>query len=234
MKKNIDKLDSAWIEKNIDLDISDALVLFDIDSTIMDTSPRNFAILKEAEKEMDFLRGVSTSLSPESMGWNICSDVDAVRPLSSDEDKKLHNYWKERFFFDPWVRMDTPYPGIVSLLRWLSDAKKIPLVYLTGRDRLNMAKGTIEAFRHYGIPAGAGTSFLFKPSQDVDDLSFKEQALKDIAAMGTVVLAVENEPANANAMYHAFPTAKVALIDTVTAPNPSEPERGIIHFNRYG
>ncbi len=232
MNPMIEKLDRQWIEENIDLATPGAVVLFDIDSTIMNTSPRNFAILKDAENHFSFLDGISRQLGPYRMGWNICDDVEPVRPLSPDEKKKLHEFWSERFFFDPWVRLDTPYPGVQELLGWLEQTG-VRLVYLTGRDSVNMAGGTIEAFRSHGIPSGEKVTFLFKPTQETEDLPFKKRAFEEINRMGRVVLAVENEPANANAMLEAFPAAAVALIETITAPDPARPRKEIIRFKGY-
>ncbi len=233
MNPEIDAMDTAWLEKNIlPAAGADALVLFDIDSTIMDTAPRNFQILQEAEEAFSHLEGICELFQDEEISWNFADSVHARRSLTEEQKKELHQFWYDRFFFDPWLGFDTPYRGVKEVLHWFL-SNNIRIVYLTGRDEINMKKGTVDSFLDYGLPAEDGTEFILKPSQDHEDLAFKQDAFDRIRKMGTLILAVENEPANANAMKRAFPDAPVALIDTVTAPNPAEPDGDIILFNTY-
>lgn len=225
------KLDAPWIEKHVNLHSPGALVLFDIDSTIMDTAPRNFAILEEAAQELPFLQGIPGKMRLEDMGWNICRDVQHFCLLTEEQETQLYDFWKKRFFFDPWIGYDTPYEGVKELLHWLHG--QCGIVYLTGRDSLYMEEATVASFRKHDLPCDDKTVFIFKPSQDIPDLPFKKEAFKHIKTLGQVVLAIENEPANANAMHEAFPEAAVGLIQTITAPNPALPHRDIFLFSRY-
>ncbi len=225
------RLDKFWIEEHVKLHSPGALVLFDIDSTIMNTSPRNFAILEEAAREFSFLEGLPEKMSPEQMGWNICDDVQKIRPLAKDQAYLLYDFWKRRFFFEPWIDYDIPYRGIRELLHWLHGYCKI--VYLTGRDSPYMGKATIASFIKHDLPHDEKTKFIFKPSQDVPDLLFKQGVFEQVKTLGQVVLAIENEPANANAMKEAFPDAEVGLIQTITAPNPAIPREDIFIFSDY-
>lgn len=232
MNPVIERLDISWLEENINPASADSLVLFDIDSTIMDTAPRNFGILEAAEKEFSYLAGVTEKVRHKDIGWNFSDAVHRLFPLKEVEKRELQEFWADRFFYDDWLDLDTPYNGVGELLNWLV-RKRFRLVYLTGRDEINMKRGTIDSFRAHGLPIGEMTEFLFKPSQAIEDLAFKQDAFRKIRTMGTLVLAVENEPANANAMARHFPDALVALIDTVTAPDPAVPDPGILLFKSY-
>ncbi len=227
----ITRLDIDWIKQNVELDSPEALVLFDIDSTIMNTAPRNYAILEEAAREFEFLRGITGEVNLEHMGWNICDDVKSVRNLSKEQIDCLYDFWEKRFFFDPWIGYDIPYEGVRELLHWLHQQCRI--VYLTGRDSEYMEDGTISSFIEHKLPNDEKTTFLFKPSKDIPDLSFKQEAFEYIRKLGRVVLAIENEPANANAMHKAFPDAVIGLIQTITAPNPAAPHKEIFLFETY-
>jgi beta-phosphoglucomutase-like phosphatase (HAD superfamily) len=232
LNPTIDKLNTLWLEHNLRPAKENPVVLFDIDSTIMNTSPRNYRILQEAEETLPYLKGVSGLIRQEDIGWNLINAVNRILPLEKDQKAELHNFWKYRFFHDFWLAFDTPYKGIKDVLDWFL-AQNIRIVYLTGRDRENMKFGTLNSFKKHGLPVGRETTFLFKPNQKTEDLPFKKEAFEKVGRMGTVLLAVENEPANANAMKKAFPGARIALIDTVTAPNPDQPDPEIILFRSY-
>ena len=65
------------------------------------------------------------------------------------------------------------------------------------------------------------------------DLAFKEEAMSRLERFGTLVAAVENEPANANLFKERFPRAEVFLFDSITSPNPAEPDPRLRSFGRY-
>ena len=232
MKCTIERLDSLWLEANLDRDGDKSIVLFDIDGTIMDTTLRNFRILQEAEKFLPFMKGAGSLIEPDEIGWDPIDDAERKLLLDERQKGEFRDFWSKRFFHDDWLGFDRPYEGIAEVLGWFI-SNEIQIIYLTGRDEINMKEGTLRSFEKHGLPAAEGTSFLFKPDQSVGDLVFKREAFRAIAGIGKVLLAVENEPENANAMRRAFPEAVTALIDTITAPNPSEPDPGVILFRSY-
>jgi beta-phosphoglucomutase-like phosphatase (HAD superfamily) len=215
------------------LEAAPGIALIDIDSTIMDTAPRNLAILRAAAaEEFPELRDAEELMDPEALGWNLTSALSGRLRLTGERSRKLHLFWKERFFTGAWLEHDTPYPGAASFLRQLQEFGA-RLVYFTGRNYPDMAEGTIESFGRHGIPFADLDDFIFKPTPHEDDLSFKERILKDISSRGEVVFGLENEPANANRMHRAFPDALILFIDTITSDRPEPLDRGIIRFRRY-
>jgi hypothetical protein len=59
-----------------------------------------------------------------------------------------------------------------------------------------------------------------KPSFEEEDLAFKRRVLRELPALGPVVAAFENEPANANLFAEEFPAALVIFIETIHSPDP--------------
>jgi hypothetical protein len=209
------------------------IALIDIDSTVMETSSRNLAILKEAARS-DFpeLARIVDSLDPVALGWNLTSALAGKMAMDEERKKKLRRFWSDRFFVNDWLEHDTPYPGVITFLEKLQK-EGLMLLYLTGRDRPNMAEGTIASFRKHGVPFASEEDFIFKPNPEEDDLSFKVRSLDEAASRGKVLLALENEPANANRMYRSFKDALVFCIDTITTENPEPLDQGIFTFRRY-
>lgn len=209
------------------------IALIDIDSTVMDTGPRNLAILEEAAREaFPELRDAEGHMKEAVQGWNITSALARRLGLSPERRDELRKFWADRFFTGPWLEHDTPYPGAVSFLRLLAGLGA-ELVYFTGRDLPNMAEGTLESFRRHGVPHDEENGFIFKPDPAEEDLAFKERSLGELSGRGRVLLALENEPANANRIHRAFPRALTLFVETITTENPEPLDPGIVSFRRY-
>lgn len=208
------------------------IALIDIDSTILDTGPRNMAILREAGEIFPSMEDLLSTLTTEELGWNLPDAVADRAGMNDDERARLWSFWRDRFFRNEYLHFDEPYPGAAGFLNFL-EARGLRLIYLTGRDRPNMSRGTVESFIRYQLPFADEDDFIFKPSQNELDLVFKERALLEIEARGDVVLALENEPANANRMQRRFSRALVMLIETITTPDPEKPDPKILRFSRY-
>src|SRR4051794_16785685 len=91
------------------------LVVFDLDSTLFSTAPRNLRILREfVELHGDRhprLVEMTSSVGVEEMGWNVRDDL--VRMGFDDEALllELKSFWYERFFSGDYVVHDTPIAG---------------------------------------------------------------------------------------------------------------------------
>ncbi len=202
------------------------LVLFDIDSTLMDTGERNIAILKAAREEMPALRAIWTRLDLEKPFWEITEPFRRAEVGDAEFLAEVKGFWRERFFTDEWLEHDRPYPGAAAFLRDLKDSG-FELAYLTGRHSPGMERGTRQSFLEHGLPAGTEESFFFKPDFAMDDREFKASVCERISALGSLVAAIDNEPANVNLFRQAFPQALVIWVDTVTSPRPETLAPGI-------
>ena len=203
------------------------LALFDIDSTLMDTGPRSRAILEGARDSLPGLSAAWSSLDLSRPSWDVREPLRRAGVGDEDLHNAVHSWWKDRFFTDEWLAHDRPYPGVAAFLVELK-AAGFALAYLTGRHSPGMEAGTRKSFASYGLPAGAEETFFFKPVFDMADLEFKTSVCERIRAMGTLVVSVDNEPANVNLFHAAFPRAITIWIDTVTSPCPEPLRPGIV------
>ncbi len=94
-----------------------------------------------------------------------------------------------------------------------------------------MERGTKRNFQDQGLPSGPDDVFLFKPTIEMEDREFKASLVRPVSQMGTLVAAMDNEPANVNLFRSGFPDARVFWIDTLTSPDP---ERLIDGIDRIG
>lgn len=195
------------------------VALFDIDSTLMDTAPRNNGILEAALDAVPGFAPWRSRLDLNSHTWNI---LDPVRQAGLSDPTLLaaiEAFWRERFFTDEWVLVDQPYPGVPEFLQDLK-RQGFQLAYLTGRHASGMEQGTRRNFLNHGLPAGPDERFFFKPHFEMGDREFKESVCHQVEALGTLVVTVDNEPANVNLFRRAFPRAQVVWVDTITSPSP--------------
>ena len=194
------------------------VALFDIDSTLMDTGPRNAAILRAALDAVPGMAAWKGRVPVEGRSWNVLGplrEAGVAEPLLA----QVQAYWAQRFFTDAWLVHDTPYPGVASFLHDLKN-EGFRLAYLTGRHTEGMEKGTRRSFGDHDLPAGPDEAFFFKPTFEMGDRDFKESVCHGVAALGTLVYTVDNEPANCNLFRKTFPEALVDWVDTVTSPEP--------------
>src|SRR5262245_66412828 len=77
--------------------------VFDLDSTLLSTQQRNWAILQEFASAPDTppaLHPILDKLTPADMGWNIMEDIHQRGFEDKDALKRLRKFWRERFFHD--------------------------------------------------------------------------------------------------------------------------------------
>lgn len=205
------------------------LLIFDIDSTLMDTAPRNRAILNEAVDRIDALSSWRRRLTEAPVGWNILEPLRKAGLEDRELMTRVEQFWRERFFTDEWLVHDAPYPGAAEFLHELRK-RDFRLVYLTGRHSPGMEEGTRWSFERSGLPAGPREQFFFKPGIDEEDLVYKNSACDHIAKLGTVVGTLDNEPGNTNLYKRRFPHAANVWLNTIcsTSAEPLDSDIPIV------
>ncbi len=206
------------------------VVVFDLDSTLIDTAHRHLRVLREfALIEGDLaLTDLVSRLVPADMGYRVDHAL-LVRGLNDPAlSSRLHAYWAPRYFSDAYCSGDLPTLGAVSYVQTVYDAGGW-VYYLTARPRSLMSQGTVAALVSCGFPVLCGRTFLqLKHDDRLSDTAFKHGALQDVAASGEVVATFENEPAHANAFYEAFPGGLHFLLQTVHSPNAPAPHPDVV------
>ncbi len=212
------------------------LAVFDLDSTLLSTQQRNWAILNEFAGQPETppaLRPLVERLTASDMGWNIMEDIHRRGFEDLATLKQLRKFWLKRFFHDDYLHHDEPLPGAVDFVRDLHDAGG-HVVYLTGRDEPGMGRGTRASLRDKGFPMdGERIHLRLKPRFQDEGLAFKRSVLAELKRMGRVLTAAENEPANANMFVAEFPEATVLFIETVHSPNPPPLADGIVRLKDF-
>lgn len=200
-----------------------SVAVFDLDSTLYNVSTRTQKIL------FDFSVDPNVGLKfPEQKArlktikvlpsdWGIRESLIRDGLMASlDFFEELRNYWHERFFSNEYLKYDIPYDGAVEYVKAIHDAG-IQVMYLTGRDRPNMFKGTIESFKQWGLPiADEAKELYMKPAKTFgEDEDYKVQILTQIAKDFDHIYFFENEPVIINRVLKSSLKVNVVFMDTV-------------------
>ncbi len=200
------------------------LVVFDLDSTLLDNRPRQARILQDYGRTagLPALLGARTE---HVRGWDL--EAALLRAgLSVGELRRHHaafrRFWAERFFTSAYCQLDVPLPGAPEFVRAVA-AAGARVTYVTGRPAW-MEDGTRDVFRRFGfpLPDGARTHLLMKPGDGLSDDAWKSIAREAVDELGRVVVAFDNEPAHVNAYARAWPAALAVHLDTDHSPRPEE------------
>jgi hypothetical protein len=184
------------------------VVVFDLDSTLLDNRPRQARILRE----FGAAHGLAALLTARPEHW---TDWDLRRAmlatgLAADEVERWAEeakvYWRDRFFTSEYCALDDAVPGAVAFVPAVA-ATGAQVAYCTGRHE-PMRRGTVESFARLGLPEpGPRVHLLMKPTFDVSDDDWKVTAYARLRELGRVVAVFDNEPTHVNGYRAAFPEA---------------------------
>jgi hypothetical protein len=214
------------------------ICVFDLDSTLFTTAPRNLAILREFVRahsdEHPHLSDIAERIGLDDMGWNVYQDLRRFGVEDTAILDRLKEFWFERFFTDDYLAHDEPVPGALEYVL-ACHARGALIYYLTGRHVGGMEVGTVRSLSKKGFPFWRGRCVLhLKPSFEMEDGAFKDDALADIRSyQGDVVATFENEPKNANMFLRAFPRALHVLLLTIHSPGAEKPAPELVQTHDF-
>ena len=199
-----------------------AVVVFDLDSTLLDNRGRQARILRE----YGAAQGLAALRNTEPRHFTSWSLTDTLLHLGLPEEEarrlapELRLFWRDRFFTSEYCYDDVPLPGAVEYLQALLKTG-CRIVYCTGRHTA-MGEGTVTSFRSGGLPLPdhQAVHLLLKPNFEMSDDAWKQSAVRLIDAIGEVVAAFDNEPAHVNVYATAYLAARVVHLATDDSARP--------------
>ena len=214
-----------------------AVIVFDLDGTLLDNRPRVVAILRELGEHWRAAHPEAAACcaraEPDGIVYGIAENLRRLGVADPLLHREGFTFWRERFFADPHVRHDVEVRGARAFARACHDAGAI-VVYLTGRDLANMALGSFASLRDLGFPIGIiGTELVVKPRFETPDVVFKRAVAPELARLGTVVAAFDNEPANVHVFLEAHASSLGVLLDTQHAPDPPPLDERVVVIQSF-
>lgn len=199
------------------------VLAFDLDSTLLNNSPRNARIFREygqarAQRQLGacqphhWVSGFDMRGAMRNCGLS-AQEVDALYP-------EVRAFWMERFFTSDYCVEDVATEGAAAFTH-AAQATGAQLAYITGRHE-GMRAGTVECMRRNGfvLPDEARVHLWMKPALRDDDDAFKRSAHARLGQLGTLVAAFDNEPTHANDYLRRFPDAHVIHLATDHSGRP--------------
>ncbi|MBJ6763320.1 hypothetical protein JGU66_21330 [Myxococcaceae bacterium JPH2] len=216
---------------------SQAVLAFDLDSTLFDNRPRQARILRE----YGAARGLAALTTCAPHHWDTGWDMRAAMRACGlgDADIEAHfsdarHFWQERFFTSAYCADDEAIDGAAEFTHAVVRTGA-QLAYVTGRHE-GMREGTVACMTRCGLvtPAEArGIHLMMKPTLQEDDDAFKREAHARLGRMGTVVAAFDNEPTHANDYRRKFPNALVIHLATDHSGRPVTLLDGIVSVPHF-
>jgi hypothetical protein len=201
-----------------------AVLVFDLDGTLMDNRPRVVAILHELAAHWRVSHPEAAvacaRAQADDIGYGFVENLRRLGVTSPALHEEGLAFWKARFFADPHVKHDIEVQGARDYVRACYEAGAI-VVYLTGRDLPNMALGSFASLRDLGFPIGViGTELVVKPTFEMPDADFKREVAPELERLGRVIAVFDNEPVNVNLFLSVHAECIGVFLDTQYAPDP--------------
>jgi predicted secreted acid phosphatase len=214
------------------------VVVFDLDSTLLDNRPRQARILREYGER----HGLAALAQTRAEHWTSWDIRDAMRAAgASDAEITTHSepakaYWREHFFTSEYCAIDDAIPGAAAYVARLCGTG-VQIAYVTGRHQ-QMCDGSVASFGRLELPApGPRVHLLMKPTFDQSDDAWKEQAYQRLRRLGFVIAAFDNEPTHINGYRAHFREAICVHLATDHSGREVRLDDGIVsirNFERWG
>lgn len=204
---------------------AEAVLAFDLDSTLFDNRPRQARILREFGAARGLTPLGACVASHWSGGWDMRAAMRNCG-LPSEQIEAVYKdaraFWLERFFTSEYCTEDVAIEGAAAFTHAVAGTGA-QLVYVTGRPE-EMRTGTVAAMRRDGLalPGEGSTQLIMKPVLRQSDDAFKREAHARLGTLGRVIAAFDNEPTHANDYQRQFPEATVIHLATDHSGRPVE------------
>ena len=211
-----------------------SVVVFDLDSTVLDNKPRQARILREFGAAHG-IPALAAARTEHWVDWSITHAM-ANAGLGADEVARwadqAKQFWRERFFTSEYCRDDEPIAGAKDYLAAVADAGGF-IAYCTGRHE-PMRGGTVDNFARLGYPLpGARVQLLMKPVFELSDDDWKTEAYARLKELGGVVGVFDNEPTHVNGYRAGFPEATVVHLATDDSGRPVPLAEGVVSIKDF-
>lgn len=210
-------------------------VLFDLDSTLFDNSPRVYKIIQDfIEEHRDIYPEHTEKMSyirRQDIVWGIKENLKKINVHDEELVNKVIRYWYERFFSNDYI-IDVPLSGSCQFVKDL-ESSGVKIIYLTGRFE-SMREGTERNLLEHGFPLyNNGENLVLKPNPKISDEEFKHQSMESMRKFGDMLAGFENEPINSNIFQEHYPNSDIFFLETnhsLNPPNLSEKVHTIKNF----
>lgn len=205
-------------------------VVFDLDSTLFNVSPRTQHILETISDHPFFVENFPEevqhlkNVKVVQTDWGIRTAIErSGLKATLGFFERVREYWMKHFFSSDFLMIDEPYEGAVEFVNALFKCG-VPVYYLTGRDIDRMGRGTHEVLNKRGFPHNEHFDNVYmKPDQEMNDAEFKRDILKRMATEFEQIYFFENEPVIIHLIREQVPSINIIFVDTIHSGRAAAP-----------
>lgn len=209
-----------------------SLIVFDLDSTLFDVSPRlerillDFAAIPVNQRRFPEQIALFKDIRALRTDWGIKNalqraGLDGNHP---EFQEAVKSYWQKNFFSNHYLQFDRPYEGAIEYVQALHKAGAT-IAYLTGRDVERMGTGSIEVMKEWRFPMEDRAELVLKPHRSIDDAEFKSNwFLKAQKMPFSSITFFENEPVNLHHLIRKCPSIEMVFFDSTHSGLAHPPE----------
>ncbi|MGE3260704.1 MAG: HAD family acid phosphatase [Bacteriovoracia bacterium] len=203
------------------------VVITDLDETIIDSTLRRYQALQQAtffhcggyhQPDCHRLKGLNIEefLSLKNR-YDIEPLLDAIEfPAGPLRDQLLKSVFRS-YLSGNFMELDQAIPGASELIHALQKAGA-DIYYVSSRSEKDQLPGTLQSLRTLEfLQKGEEQNVILRP-EHMSSIEFKRRSFFQINEKtellgGQVILVMENEPENMNAMTEIFPAAQAIFVD---------------------
>lgn len=217
-----------------------SLVVFDLDSTLFDVSPRlerillDFASFPVNQRKFPEQVSLLKKIKVLRKDWGIAGALERVGLDGHHPEfqEAVRAYWQKNFFSNHYLQFDDVYEGALEFVQACAKAGA-EISYLTGRDVERMGPGSIETLQAWNFPLNENAKLVLKPHRSMDDAQFKTDYFIEADKKGyEKIYFFENEPVNLVHLHQFCPHVEMIFFDSTHAGKATAPEHlpSIINF----
>lgn len=204
-------------------------VVFDLDSTLFCVKWRTEGIIKDAVRNPDFTESFPgmaerfQKVQVHERDWALKNifkrqGLDPNTPAC----KEIQKFWNKNFFQNDYLHLDRPYKGSVEYVNLLHKNGG-HVFYLTGRNKPNMGKGTVQSLKKWNFPLTSENHLILKPDPAFEDSIYKLEELEKLKKNFQTILFFENEPVILHLVHEHLPDIQMFWIDSAHSGKRSGP-----------
>jgi hypothetical protein len=209
-----------------------SLVVFDLDSTLFDVSPRLERILMDFAQKEEFLLKFPDQIAffknikvlPTDWGIKAALVRAGLQEHFLDFQAEVTAFWLEHFFSNHYLQYDRPIDGAIEFVQSVAQAGA-DIAYLTGRDVARMGLGSEQILKKWGLPLNENSQLNLKPHKSMDDAEFKtDWFVEALSKSYQKIYFFENEPVILHRMAEKCPEVECIFLDSTHSGKAHPPE----------
>jgi len=174
------------------------VIVFDIDHTLIDSSPRIRKILKDASKKYyskDLIKFLKDKNNDKfSFRYRTIRNLLIDLKIKTKKMEKILKYVDSKFFLSEYTQYDVVLSDSLRLVKEFYK-KGAFIIYLTARGKSSLV-GTIASLDRLGFPIGrARTSLIMKLKGEKSAL-YKKNSLMELSTMGDILAVFDDKVTN--------------------------------------